>query len=90
MDCRTNCGACCIIPSISSPIPGMPDGKPAGTACIHLTEDLRCSLFNSPLRPKVCKDFKPEVEVCGTTSKEAFDILQNLEDAIAKNHNQSS
>ncbi|MDW3636530.1 YkgJ family cysteine cluster protein, partial [Vibrio sp. Vb0667] len=24
MDCRLGCGACCIAPSISSPIPGMP------------------------------------------------------------------
>ncbi|MBV6674737.1 YkgJ family cysteine cluster protein, partial [Klebsiella pneumoniae] len=24
MECRTDCGACCIAPSISSPIPGMP------------------------------------------------------------------
>lgn len=25
MDCRSGCGACCIAPSISSPIPGMPE-----------------------------------------------------------------
>ncbi|MGR5456700.1 YkgJ family cysteine cluster protein, partial [Vibrio alfacsensis] len=30
MDCRLGCGACCIAPSISSPIPGMPNGKPSG------------------------------------------------------------
>jgi Fe-S-cluster containining protein len=30
MNCRLGCGACCIAPSISSPIPGMPQGKPAG------------------------------------------------------------
>ena len=30
MNCREGCGACCIAPSISSPIPGMPHGKPAG------------------------------------------------------------
>ncbi|HLV28200.1 MAG TPA: YkgJ family cysteine cluster protein, partial [Burkholderiaceae bacterium] len=29
MDCRPHCGACCTAPSISSPIPGMPQGKPA-------------------------------------------------------------
>ncbi|MGU7695722.1 YkgJ family cysteine cluster protein, partial [Escherichia coli] len=29
MECRPDCGACCTAPSISSPIPGMPDGKPA-------------------------------------------------------------
>lgn len=26
-ECRPGCGACCIAPSISSPIPGMPEGK---------------------------------------------------------------
>ncbi|HNF77692.1 MAG TPA: YkgJ family cysteine cluster protein, partial [Thauera aminoaromatica] len=26
MDCRPGCAACCIAPSISSPIPGMPHG----------------------------------------------------------------
>jgi Fe-S-cluster containining protein len=25
--CRSGCGACCIAPSISSAIPGMPQGK---------------------------------------------------------------
>ncbi|MCF5019628.1 YkgJ family cysteine cluster protein, partial [Pseudomonas lactis] len=29
MKCREGCGACCIAPSISSPLPGMPQGKPA-------------------------------------------------------------
>ncbi|MCR3872443.1 YkgJ family cysteine cluster protein, partial [Pseudomonas aeruginosa] len=28
MQCRAGCGACCIAPSISSPLPGMPAGKP--------------------------------------------------------------
>jgi hypothetical protein len=32
--CRPGCAACCIAPSISSPIPGMPHGKPAGVRCI--------------------------------------------------------
>jgi len=26
--CRSGCGACCIAPSIASPIPRMPQGKP--------------------------------------------------------------
>jgi len=60
MNCRDNCGACCIIPSISSPIPGMPNGKPAGTRCIHLTDEYRCSIFTSPERPRVCGGFKAE------------------------------
>ncbi|WP_431264462.1 YkgJ family cysteine cluster protein [Roseateles chitinivorans] len=37
MDCRPSCAACCIAPSISSPIPGMPDGKPAGCAASSST-----------------------------------------------------
>ena len=39
--CRSGCAACCIAPSISSPIPGMPHGKPAGVRCVQLTADLR-------------------------------------------------
>ena len=31
---QLGCGACCIAPSISSAIPGMPDGKPAGVRCV--------------------------------------------------------
>ena len=30
MNRRPGCGACCIAPSISSPIPGMPHGKAVG------------------------------------------------------------
>ncbi|HHU7494022.1 TPA: hypothetical protein ACUK77_002281 [Escherichia coli] len=41
MECRPGCGACCTAPSISSPIPGMPDGKPANTPCIQLDEQQR-------------------------------------------------
>jgi hypothetical protein len=78
MDCRLNCGACCIAVSISSPIPGMPDGKPAGVRCIHLLDDYRCSLYNSPERPKVCGDFKAEPEFCGSHRDEAYLILYNL------------
>jgi Fe-S-cluster containining protein len=60
MDCREGCGACCVAVSISSPIPGMPDGKPAGVRCIHLLDDFRCALYNKPDRPKVCTGFKAE------------------------------
>ncbi len=79
MECRENCGACCIVPSISSPIPGMPNGKPAGVRCIHLTEDNRCALFYSDERPAVCIGFKPEISVCGNNREEAFAILKWLE-----------
>ncbi|HRZ01930.1 MAG TPA: YkgJ family cysteine cluster protein, partial [Burkholderiaceae bacterium] len=45
MNCRPGCGACCIAPSITRPLPGMPDGKPAGVPCAHLDADLRCALW---------------------------------------------
>ena len=79
MKCREKCGACCIAPSISSPIPGMPQGKPGGVPCIHLSEDLRCLIFNDPERPKVCDQFKAEPEICGTSREEALILLGRLE-----------
>ncbi|WP_117239894.1 YkgJ family cysteine cluster protein, partial [Klebsiella pneumoniae] len=54
MDCRSDCGACCIAPSISSPIPGMPQGKPANVRCVQLSEDNLCNIFGSIHRPTVC------------------------------------
>ena len=79
MECRELCGACCIAPSISASIPGMENGKPAGVRCIHLTEDYRCDIFNSPDRPDVCAGFMPEPEFCGSTREEAMKILTELE-----------
>lgn len=64
MECR-KCGRCCVQISISSPIPGMPDGKPAGVRCIHLTEANRCALFGKPNRPGICRIFKPNPKWCG-------------------------
>ena len=78
MDCRMNCGACCIAVSISSSIPGMPEGKPAGVRCIHLLDDYRCAIYNSPEKPRVCSDFKAEPEFCGNDREEALQILINL------------
>lgn len=79
MACRMGCGACCIAPSISSPIPGMPGGKPAFTRCIHLQSDFSCGIFESPDRPKVCADFQAETLVCGSNREEALSILASLE-----------
>ncbi|MEX0987972.1 MAG: YkgJ family cysteine cluster protein [Bacteroidales bacterium] len=79
MECRVGCGACCIAPSISSPIPGMPDGKPAGTRCIHLTEDYACAIYDSPDRPEVCAKFKADEAVCGKSRPEAIILLSLLE-----------
>ena len=81
MDCRVGCGACCIAPSISSALPGMPNGKPAGVRCIHLTRDNRCRLFGKPERPAVCNRLRPSEEMCGRSSQEAFIYLTFLERA---------
>jgi len=78
MECRPHCGACCIALSISTPIPGMPDGKPVGVRCIHLTDDLRCAIFTDPLRPGSCAGFTPEPEFCGSDREEALRILYSL------------
>lgn len=65
MECRPECGACCIAPSIRSPLPGMPDGKPAGVACIHLDAAYRCQLFGKPERPGFCAGLQPSLDMCG-------------------------
>jgi Fe-S-cluster containining protein len=80
MECRKFCGACCIAPSISSPIPSMPDGKPAGVRCIHLTQDYKCSIYGQPDRPKVCILFKADPAVCGENRDEALILLAMLEE----------
>ncbi len=77
--CRQNCGACCIAPSISSIIPGMPNGKPAGVPCIHLDSRFQCQLFGQSSRPKVCCRLKPCMEMCGSNRKQALDYLTQLE-----------
>lgn len=81
MNCRVDCGACCIAPSISSPIPGMPSGKPAGVRCVQLTDDNRCKLFGKPERPGVCVSIRPDEEMCGTSNDQALTRLAAWEDA---------
>jgi Fe-S-cluster containining protein len=79
MKCRDHCAACCIVPSISSPIPGMPGGKPAGVPCIHLTAGLKCGIYHDPARPDVCNNFKADPLVCGNNREEAISLLEALE-----------
>ncbi|MBX3052694.1 MAG: YkgJ family cysteine cluster protein [Caldilineaceae bacterium] len=83
MECRPHCGACCIAPSISTPIPGMPRGKPAGVRCIQLDDECRCLLFGKPERPSVCQGLQPSVEMCGQSTGEAMAFLIHLEEATA-------
>lgn len=75
MNCREGCGACCIAPSISTPIPGMPLGKPAGERCIHLSVDYLCGLFGLPERPPVCGAFHADIEVCGDSREQAIKLI---------------
>ncbi|MEM7256299.1 MAG: YkgJ family cysteine cluster protein [Pseudomonadota bacterium] len=79
MQCRRGCGACCIAPSITSPIPGMPNGKPAGVPCVQLDDEHNCRLFNDPDRPDFCRQLAPEPQMCGTTRSYALNYLAQLE-----------
>ncbi len=83
MECRPGCGACCIAPSITTPIPGMPNGKPAGVRCVQLTEDNRCAIFGRPERPPVCSGLRPSAEMCRNGADEALAWLTQLELATA-------
>jgi len=77
--CRDRCAACCIAPSISSAIPGMPHGKPAGVRCVQLDERLRCRLFGQPQRPVVCASLQPSAEMCGASAEHAMRWLGRLD-----------
>ena len=79
MECRARCGACCIAPSINSPIPGMPHGKPAGMPCVQLDDEYRCRLFGKPERPAFCASLRPTIEMCGTSREDAVQSLSSLE-----------
>ena len=83
MNCRPLCGACCIAPSISTPIPGMPNGKPAGVRCVQLSDDYRCLIFGAPERPAVCAALQPSEEMCGASAEQAMRHLIRLEQLTA-------
>ncbi|MFN7693279.1 MAG: YkgJ family cysteine cluster protein [Burkholderiales bacterium] len=83
MQCRPHCAACCIAPSISSPIPGMPGGKPAGVRCVQLDEEDRCKIFGQPERPAVCASLAPQTDMCGSSREHAMLWLHALERSTA-------
>jgi hypothetical protein len=82
-ECRPHCAACCIEPSITSSIPGMPEGKPAGIPCIQLMDDLRCAIFGQPERPACCSGLQASQEMCGDTRVHALLWLKKLEQSTA-------
>ncbi|CAH0350768.1 hypothetical protein AQB9606_01694 [Aquabacterium sp. CECT 9606] len=60
-------------------MPGLPQGKPAGVPCPHLSTDWRCQLFGLPERPAVCGSLQPSHEMCGTDRQYAMRWLGRLE-----------
>jgi len=82
MTCQ-KCGACCIAPSITAAIPNMPDGKPAGVRCTHLTDRNECALFGRPERPSFCRAWPPDPALCGRSLEEALRNIGALENATA-------
>lgn len=79
MNCRPQCGACCIAPSITSPIPGMPNGKRAGERCVQLLPDMRCAIFGKPERPAFCASLRPAEDMCGVSAGDAMARIAALE-----------
>lgn len=77
--CRMGCAACCIAPSISSPIPEMPHGKAAGERCVQLDAEGLCKIFGQPERPAVCSSLKATASMCGANASEAMAYLTELE-----------
>jgi hypothetical protein len=82
MDCR-KCGACCVAPSITTAIPNMPHGKPAGVRCANLNNGNECTLYAKAGRPRFCIGWQPMPEVCGQGFQEAMIRIAMLEQATA-------
>ena len=55
----------------------MPEGKPANTRCVQLSDTNLCMIFGSPLRPKVLR-LQPTAEMCGSTRQQAITYLLEL------------
>ena len=79
-ECRKGCGACCEAISISSAIPGHPQGKPAGVRCLNLSAENVCLIHGSVSYPAVCRNLTPEKEMCGNGRDEALEYLARLEE----------
>ncbi|OAT40427.1 proteinase inhibitor [Hafnia paralvei ATCC 29927] len=61
----------------------MPQGKPANTRCIQLDDDMRCKIFLSPLRPKVCGGLQAAEDMCFGHRDQALIYLVKLEQETA-------
>ncbi len=88
MDCR-KCGACCIAPSITTSIPNMPRGKPAGVRCANLNDRNECTLYGKAVRPAFCAGWQPMPEVCGQGFQEAMRRISRWEQATTTESSRS-
>jgi hypothetical protein len=57
----------------------MPNGKPAGVACVQLDDQLRCKLFGRPERPAFCSGLQPSADMCGDSREGAMKTLHRME-----------
>jgi len=57
----------------------MPQGKPAGVACVQLDDQWRCKIFGQPERPAVCRSLQPEPAMCGSSRWQAMQWLTRLD-----------
>ena len=62
-----------------SPIPGMPEGKPANTRCVQLSDTNLCMIFGSAPAPEGVLRLQPTAEMCGSTRQQAITYLLELE-----------
>ncbi|WP_027859838.1 YkgJ family cysteine cluster protein [Marinobacterium jannaschii] len=84
MQCRPGCAACCIAPSINIPLPGMPQGKPAGVACANLIPETGfCRIWESDSYPEPCRQFRAMPEHCGESRQQALRLIGLLESETA-------
>ncbi len=57
----------------------MPQGKPAGERCVHLSDEYACLIIQDPRRPQACAQFLPEQSVCGDDREQALGNIAALE-----------
>jgi hypothetical protein len=57
----------------------MPEGKPAGVRCMHLTDEFLCRLYGSPERPAVCLSLHVSEDWCGSFRFDAMARIALLE-----------
>lgn len=82
MKCRKGCAACCIYTTITSPLPGMPEGKPRGVPCINLDMNtLMCRIWNTDIYPEFCKKFVAQADCCGNSREEANRLIEEMDKA---------